>query len=77
MQDSLWYVEKGVLKLHSNAILDFPDKIRISYLKQVCHMTKLMISLLPTLREKCPNTELFMVRIFLYSARIQKNTDQK
>ena len=30
-----------------------------------------------TLREKCPNTELFLVRIFLYSVRIQENTDQK
>ena len=29
------------------------------------------------LREKCPNTELFLVRIFLYSVQIQKNTDQK
>ena len=26
---------------------------------------------------KCPNTELFLVRIFLYSDRIQENTDQK
>ena len=30
-----------------------------------------------TLREKCPNTELFLVRIFLYSVPIQENTDQK
>ena len=30
-----------------------------------------------TLHEKCPNTELFLDRIFLYSARIQENTDQK
>ena len=29
------------------------------------------------LREKCPNTKLFLVRIFLYSVRIQGNTDQK
>ena len=27
--------------------------------------------------QKCPNTELFLVRIFLYSDWIQKNTDQK
>ena len=44
---------------------------------------------LSTLCEKCPNTELFLVRIFLYldwirrgrispySVRIQENTDQK
>ena len=30
-----------------------------------------------TLREKCPNTELFLVRIFLYSVRIKENTDHK
>ena len=29
------------------------------------------------IREKCPKTELFLVRIFLYSVRIQGNTDQK
>ena len=29
------------------------------------------------LREKCPNTEFFLVSIFLYSIRIQENTDQK
>ena len=27
--------------------------------------------------QKCPNTELFLVRIFLYSDRIQENKDQK
>ena len=30
-----------------------------------------------TLRKKCPNTELFLVRIFLYSVQIQENADQK
>ena len=29
------------------------------------------------LREKCANTEFFLVRIFLYSVQIQENTDQK
>ena len=29
------------------------------------------------LHEKCPNTESFPVRIFLYSEWIQENTDQK
>ena len=28
-------------------------------------------------REKCLSTELFLVRIFLYSVRIQEYTDQK
>ena len=29
------------------------------------------------LREKCPNTEFLVVRISLYSVRVQENTDQK
>ena len=29
------------------------------------------------LLEKCPNTELFLVRIFPYSYRMRENTDQK
>ena len=32
---------------------------------------------LNTLREKCPNTDFFLVRIFLYSVRILENTDQR
>ena len=32
---------------------------------------------LTTLHEKCPNTELLLIRIFLYSVQIQENTDQK
>ena len=30
-----------------------------------------------SLREKCSNTDLFLVLIFLYSDWIQENTDQK
>ena len=30
-----------------------------------------------SLREKCPNTEFFLIRIFLYSDWKQENTDQK
>ena len=30
-----------------------------------------------SLREKCPNKELLLVRIFLYLNWIQENTDQK
>ena len=30
-----------------------------------------------SLREKCLNTELFLVHIFLYLDWIQQNTDQK
>ena len=29
------------------------------------------------LLEECPNTELFLVRIFPYSDRMRENTDQK
>ena len=32
---------------------------------------------LPSLCEKCPNTEFFLARIFLYSVRMQEITDQK
>ena len=35
------------------------------------------ISVCCPLRETCPNTEVFLVRIFLYSVRIQENTEQK
>ena len=30
-----------------------------------------------SLREKCPNAQFILVRIFLYSHWIQENTDQK
>ena len=30
-----------------------------------------------TMREKCPNTEISLVRIFPHSDRMQENTDQK
>ena len=29
------------------------------------------------LHEKCPNMEIFLVRIFLYSVQIQESTNQK
>ena len=43
------------------------------------NVTKLILcnSVLYLRREKYPNTELFLVRIFLYSVRKQENTDQK
>ena len=41
------------------------------------HCTKNEELPLMAMREKCPNTELFLVRIFLYSVQIQENTDQK
>ena len=30
-----------------------------------------------SLRQKCPNTEFFLVRIFPYSVQIREDTDQK
>ena len=36
-----------------------------------------VVLMLISLREKSPNTDFFLVRIFLYSVRIQENTDQK
>ena len=33
-----------------------------------------LMKIVNTLREKCPNTELFLVRIFLYLFRMQENT---
>ena len=52
---------------------------RLTFFNQFCHLFLLVPStkLYITLREKCPNTEFFLVRIFLYSFRIQENTDQK
>ena len=41
------------------------------------HQKLLTILELQPLREKCPNTEYFLVRIFLYSDWIQENTYQK
>ena len=41
------------------------------------HFFHVEYSLTRTLREKCPNTELFLVLIFQYSVRVPENTDQK
>ena len=50
-------------------------------IKKVTTLTQIFIYftnvLKPTLREKCPNRELFLVLIFLYSVQIQENRDQK
>ena len=47
----------------------------IEFFVQLIVKIKLMINI--PLREKCPNTESFLVFIFPYSVRIQGNTDQK
>ena len=39
--------------------------------------TKMIVLFNLALPEKCPNTEFFLVRIFLYSVQIQENADQE
>ena len=41
------------------------------------YLHNLSVYILTSLREKCPNTEFFLVRIFPYSDWIRENTDQK
>ena len=43
--------------------------------RNICNVPA--IDLLSLLHEKYPNTEFFLVRIFLHSVQIQENTDQK
>ena len=40
-------------------------------------MRKIINNDIISLREKCPDTELFLIRIFPYSVRMRENTDQK
>ena len=40
-------------------------------------MTEYLIIFCCHVREKCPNTEVSLVSIFLYSVQIQENADQK
>ena len=49
--------------------------LQFSY-SSLCHLSYCYQSK-SSLREKCPTTELFLVRIFLYSVQIQENTAQK
>ena len=48
-------------------------KVGVEYTAQVHWFDFSLCSLC----EKCPNTEFYLVRIFLYSVLIQENTDQK
>ena len=45
--------------------------------KQHCKILQEDLTQSLTLYEKNPNTEFFLVRIFLYSVRMLENTDQK
>ena len=51
--------------------LHFPNALYSSFL-----VDRLLLNSL-SLREKCPDTKFFLVRIFLYSDQIHGNTDQK
>ena len=59
-------------------IADF-EQINVSCLasKFQTYAFSVFIQLLYSLREKCPNMEVLLVRIFPYSVRMRKNTDQK
>ena len=52
-------------------------KCSISHLKQFSLVPSRFELPKESLREKCPNTQLFLVRIFPYSVQIRGNTDQK
>ena len=60
-----------------------PDEFWYHYPSHITHAFEILVILdikhywYYSLREKCPNTEFFLVRIFLYSDWIQENTDQK
>ena len=60
----LFYILREILEIVTLSVY-FISLTRYRYLSQ------------RTLREKCPKTEFFLARIFLYSDWIQENTDQK
>ena len=71
---SLTTLLKKVLYLKVVAC-NYQVKIKATYLcKRHNDMNKII---LVAQRKKSPNTELFLVRIFLYLDRIQENTDPK
>ena len=47
------------------------------YASAVNLSSEITFSISDALHENCPNTEFFLVRIFLYLFRIQENKDQK
>ena len=81
---NFWYIRKYLLmfvktdksvlhlKYQEESFLNWFFKCALS----ISNLTTLKSTKL-SLREKCPNTEFFLVRIFLYSVRVQENTDQK
>ena len=72
--ESFGYFHEFQKQLH----LDVPQSPKlwaVSHLQQVVFSFHTLRNV--TLREKCPNTEFFLVRIFMYSVQIEENTDQK
>ena len=49
----------------------------VVYVNHHCRFVNASGNSMSQLREKCPDIDLFLVRIFLYSVRIQENMDQK
>ena len=62
-------IEERLKKLKTACMLSLMEK-KVKMQVQDCFLSE-------SLREKRPSTELFLVRIFLYSVRIQENTNQK
>ena len=76
-----WYNTCG-LTSHRILCLKFKTLNLVSYryrikLRYMIMQHQIRFPLKVSLREKCPNTGFFLVRIFLYSVQIQENTDQK
>ena len=91
MHDDQVHNENNTLMFYSSVIqilLNLSDNIglsvvivgKFSYNGHPSHFPSISFQsriVLVSLREKCPNTEFFLVRIFLYSGWIQENKDQK
>ena len=67
-------ISKSLTIIHISALkMKFPSKkyiVNINCMDLVIFPKEIFkgkLQFLQTLREKCPNTELFLVRIFLYS----------
>ena len=68
--------KKSAVKHFLENLVLFSFVIYLQSLVQECLRKHTFISNI-ALREKCQNTELFLVRIFLYSDWVQENMDQK
>ena len=64
------------LRIIDNALLGTDSRTLVRSLKRSLKVEK-KEKKKESLREKCRNTEISLVRNFLYSLRIQENTDQK